>query len=119
MPDPLERLARFTPAPVPNRAALLLAAGRASAPRVRPWQMAAALLLLTNLLTLALWLRPRPTPPPVVEPPPPMESPVEPLAEGSYGRLVRQWEQGEPPLTPAADPNPPQPPLTVASRQSW
>jgi hypothetical protein len=67
MSDPLTtRLSRFTPdSSGLDREALLFAAGRASAPRARRWQILAGLLVASQLLTLVLlW--------------PPVSSPVHP-----------------------------------------
>jgi hypothetical protein len=52
-----ERLSRFTPdVSTLNRDELLFAAGRASAPPARRWQLCASGLALTQIAMLLLWL---------------------------------------------------------------
>jgi len=94
--DVIGKLARFTPtAPGLDRDELLFRAGRASAPSGRWWKLAVAVLALTQLGTVAVWLRQTPTvPPPVVpvtqpggvEPEP---APFEPPPRNSYLILSR------------------------------
>ena len=78
--DPVARaLARFTPAaPGLDRDELLFRAGRASARSGRLWKGAAALLLVTNAATLAVWLSTPPRPGVVVETRPTPERSAEP-----------------------------------------
>lgn len=77
----LERLSRFTPdAGALDRDTLLYAAGRASARPNRAWITLAAVLAVTQALSLVLlWPRPAPPvvqqPPPVAQPPSPPEPP--------------------------------------------
>ena len=70
MPEPLEdSLSRFTPSSgCLDRDALLVAAGRASARAGRKWPTVAALLALSQALTLALLVAGTPTPPRTEQP---------------------------------------------------
>ncbi|HET6572683.1 MAG TPA: hypothetical protein VFG68_03700 [Fimbriiglobus sp.] len=121
-PDPLtDALARFTPTARLDRDEVLFRAGRASAPNGRWWKRAAALLVVTQAATLAVWLRPAaersPVPVPVV--PSALELPPEPapLPPDSYGAFIRAVRaDGLPPPAPAPNgPSADDPPLSVAS----
>jgi hypothetical protein len=119
-PDPtLDKLARFSPAPSGfDRDELLFQAGRASVRPGRGWQVALALLVLTQTLTLGMWLlrpsQPAPPQPEVVAdqaaPPPPVTVPA--LEPSSYGALVR-WDGDT--LPPVADTSPAEPNSPVLS----
>jgi hypothetical protein len=121
--DPVARtLARFTPtAGGLDRDGLLFAAGRASAPKLRWWKRATAVLLVTQMATLAVWLRPAAdrSPAPAPEAPAAVEPPTAPapLPPDSYGAFVRAvGANGLPPPTPApGDPPADGPTLSVAS----
>ena len=119
MPGPLEDgLSRFTPSLGHlDRDGLLFAAGRASARPARKWPTVAALLALSQALTLALLVTgtpPRPQPPAPAVPVVPAES-VVPRPEA-----VRDWGRAldETPYSPPAmdDLIPDEPPLHVSSR---
>jgi hypothetical protein len=103
--DPLDKLARFTPAAGGlDRDELLFRAGRASARTPRGWKVAAGVLATTQAATLALWLGggsgPPPTAPTAVAPEAP-PAPAYPAADpSSYLALSRSWD-GEPPTRPA------------------
>jgi hypothetical protein len=81
-PDPVAKLAQFTPAPVVDPAELLFAAGRASARTPRGWKAAVVVLGVSNAALTALLVGrplaapPAPPPEPIVRPVPP--EPVEP-----------------------------------------
>lgn len=90
-PDPLtDVLARFTPLARLDRDEMLFRAGRASARSGRLWRGAAALLLATNAVTLAVWLstpprqvvvietQPTPIPNVTTDPYPPEVEPLTP-----------------------------------------
>jgi hypothetical protein len=80
-PDPVtDRLARFTPnASGLDREALLFAAGQQSARGSRLWQVATALLAVSQVITLiALWPS-EPVKTPVVAPVPANSPPAEPI----------------------------------------
>jgi hypothetical protein len=126
--DPLlGTLSRFRPTSVGiDRDAMLVAIGRASAPNGRGWKVAVAILALSNVVMVGLWLGgsrleprrdslSRPVDlPPAVSPLPASES------EPVYGDLVRWRTSGElpPPLPPFADPVPSSPILSIAASQS-
>ena len=119
MPGPLEdMLSRFTPSPGGlDRDAVLFAAGRASARPGRKWPTLAALLALSQALTLALLVAGTPPHP---EPParPAPTVPSEPLIPSP--EVVRDWRSAfdETPYSPPAmdDLVPDEPPLHVSSR---
>ena len=118
MPGPLEEsLSRFTPSPGGlDRDALLFAAGRASSPPDRKWPALAALLALSQMLTVALLLSPGPLPPSPTPPPAPIvPSEVAPPAPF----IVRDWrsafDESTVPLTASDDLIPDEPPLHVYS----
>lgn len=93
-PDPIAKLAKFTPAAAPDAAELLFAAGRASARTHWGWKAAVAGLFASNLvLGVLLAFGGRDVPPsPTVEPPPAVQpQPVPVLAPPS-------------PATPAEEP---------------
>lgn len=72
-PDPVyDRLAQFTPASGLDPAAVLFAAGRASARTPRGWKLAVAGLVLTNLAAVGaiVFLRPEPIAVPLPAPAP-------------------------------------------------
>ncbi len=66
------KLESFTPT-LPDRDAILFAAGRASAKPSPVWKRLAAVLATTQVLTLALWLNSRLSPPAEVSAPPSAE----------------------------------------------
>ena len=120
MPGPLEDgLSRFTPS-LGNldRDAILFAAGRASARPGRKWSAVAALLALSQALTLALLVTtptpPRPEPSAPTVPSIPSESVI------LRPEAVRDWQTAfdEAPYSPPAmdDLIPDEPPLHVSSR---
>jgi hypothetical protein len=122
MPGPLEdALSRFTPSPGGlDRDALLFAAGRASARPGRKWPTLAALLALSQALTLALLVTGMPTPP-RLEPPP--ARPAPPVPSESLiptPESVRDWRSAfdeTPYSAPAMDDLvPDEPPLHVSSK---
>jgi hypothetical protein len=83
-PDPVAKLARFTPAPSPDAVELLFAAGRASARTHWLWKGAVAALVISNAALGVLFAlrttdpQPAPQPIPVVQPAP--EQPATPQA---------------------------------------
>ena len=120
MPGPLEDgLSRFTPS-LGNldRDGLLFAAGRASARPARKWPTVAALLALSQALTLALLVAGTPAPP---RPVPPAEVvPVGPSEfEPPSPPIVRHWpsalDELPVPEPSSADLMPDDPPLHVSS----
>ena len=125
-PDPVDRLARFTPAVGPDPAELMFRMGRASAPTRLRWKLAVAGLLLTNAVAVA-WIAfypdsPTPTPAavtvvvpvPVSEPLPPPQS--EPSGYGAF--RVHDDPDRWPALEPIAGVAPPGPALTpLAARR--
>jgi hypothetical protein len=87
-PDPVtDRLARFTPnASGLDRDALLFAAGQRSARGSRLWPVAAALLAVSQVVTLVVLWPSEPTKSPVVVPDPansPSPEPITPAAPSS------------------------------------
>jgi hypothetical protein len=120
MPGPLEdSLSRFTPSPGGlDRDGLLFAAGRASARPARKWPTVAALLALSQALTLALLVAGTPTPPPT-EPPAEVvpDVPTESVPPGTP--FVRRWpsalDEMPVPEPASADLMPDEPPLHVSS----
>ena len=120
MPGPLEdSLSRFTPSPGGlDRDALLFAAGRASARPGRRWPTVAALLALSQALTLALLVTGTP-PPPRSEPAAPAVPVVPSASEPPSPLIYRQWpsfDENVAPPPPADDLVPDEPPLHVSSR---
>ena len=121
MPGRIEdSLSRFTPSLGDlNRDALLFAAGRASARPDRKWPTLAALLALSQTLTLSLFVSGTPTPPPRVEPvaPPVFTAPAE--SAPPIPQVFRDWRSAldeTPYSAPAVDDLvPDQPPLHVSS----
>ena len=119
MPGPLEdSLSRFTPSPGGlDRDALLFAAGRASARPGRKWPTVAALLALSQALTLALLVAGTPPPRDRSRPPPAV-----PAVPSESAPPSRRWPAagGRPRRTsvppPASDDlMPDEPPLHVSS----
>jgi hypothetical protein len=117
--DELTHMAKFTPTSV-DRDAILYAAGRASAPSCRPWQVACAGLLTLQAVAVAVLLTyPLPTPA-VAEPlPTPTVVPEEPQPRqppdpSSYLALMAHFDDPPPPL-PSGSFAPPSQPLTVRS----
>lgn len=118
MADELTSLAKFTPTPV-DRDALLVAAGRSSAPSRRPWQAATAALAALQAVTLAAWLS-HPSAPPiepaVPSPPAPAyrdePTPWQPPDPSSYIALRDHLDDPRPTLPGDAD-APPGRPLSV------
>jgi hypothetical protein len=96
-PDPVAKLARFTPAPSPDAADLLFAAGRASARTHWLWKVAVAALVASNAaLGTLLALRttdPPPTPQPVliVQPAPEPPAPPQASAPPSSAPAEEAW----------------------------
>ena len=120
MPGPIEdSLSRFTPSLGDlDRDALLFAAGRSSARPDRKWATLAALLALSQSLTLALLWTGTPTPP-RAEPiaPPALTAPVE--SSPPVPHVFRDWRSAldETPFSAPAmeDLVPDNPPLHVSS----
>jgi hypothetical protein len=121
MADDVKTLAKFTPTAA-NRDALLFHAGRASAPRRRPWMIATALLAALQLATLTAW-QTRGTPevplPPLPTPDVPTPSPTEwePPPPSSYLALrahLDDWPK-KPLPSPSGTPVPTGEPFTVRS----
>lgn len=120
MPGPLEdSLSRFTPSLGDlDRDGLLFAAGRASARPDRKWPTIAALLAMSQALTLALLVAGTPTPP---RPESPAEVfPVVPAeSEPPSPRIFRRWpsalDELPVPEPASADLMPDEPPLHVSS----
>jgi hypothetical protein len=129
--DPvLGKLAQFTPdSGRIDRDELLFAAGRASAPKARAWKIAVLVLAICQAAILIVWTagiqptNPRSNPSvqsiesqnglPASEP-----STNAPDPAGSYVEIVRRWERDAlPPPAPIADPNPPDPILSIAAGQ--
>jgi hypothetical protein len=115
--DVTEKLGRFSPKAV-DRDAMLFEAGRASAKPSRFWKVATFGLLLSQSLTLGLWLWPRssptlPTTPPKVSPtilddtPPPPPDPYSILALSRNPDTVS---------TGVTSPGPSRTPLTAFTR---
>jgi hypothetical protein len=96
-PDPVAKLAKFTPASGVDAAELLFAAGRASARTFWGWKVAVAGLLLSNL-ALGAFIAFRSHELPPAPPPTPPATPAQP--------------------EPAAAPQPPQPPPS-AVEEPW
>jgi len=119
MPGPLEdRLSRFTPSPGGlDRDGLLFAAGRASARPGRKWPTVAALLALSQALTLALLVAGTPTPP-RTEPPAEVVPDVPSESVPPSPLILRNWPSAfdEMPVPePVSDLMPDDPPLHVSS----
>jgi hypothetical protein len=124
-PDPVfDKLARFSPSPGGlDRDSILFAVGRASARPRRIWPAIAAILAVTQAITLTLLLLPRspqvmpiqkgnsPPPAPAVEPAPDY-TPDNILQVGSD---LEQW----PKESPVADPVPSGPTWTVLSAKGF
>lgn len=93
--DVIAKLTRFTPTAAGlDRDELLFRAGRASAPSARWWRVAAGVLAVTQIGTIAAWRLHAPATPavvPVVEPVAvePGAEPVEPPPRNSYLILSR------------------------------
>ena len=94
--DVIDALKRLKPA-APDRDAILLAVGRASAPRSPAWKWLACGLMAMQLATAALWMRPAPVPPSAERPPDPIpaesvepkpDSPPTPPEPNSYLALM-------------------------------
>ena len=117
MPGRIEDgLSRFTPSLGGlNRDELLFAAGRASARPDRKWPTLAALLALSQALTLALLCTGTPTLPRAEPTPPPVPSDTVPVVSP----IARDWRSAldEPPVVvmPTEDLVPDEPPLHVYS----
>lgn len=126
-----DRLRRLTPAPGPDRDALLFAAGRASARPARRWQALTAVLAATQLVTLGLLLWPRPVlptpggPPVLVDAPFPFEPSPQPLpptaSEVPHLLILRDralaTDGNLPPAAPVDSLAPPQPPLRTSAHR--
>lgn len=113
--DVIGKLGRFSPAAV-DRDALLFAAGRASVRPAGGWKWATAALLVTQLVTLGLWLGPRSEPPapgPEVKPMLPDDPPAP--APDPYS-LIALTRNDEPPPAPDYTPNPTRAPLMAFTR---
>jgi hypothetical protein len=115
--DVIGKLESFTPAAV-DRDALLFAAGRASVKPSPGWKWLAGALGVTQALTLAVWLAPRPAPHPVDPIPAPdpvlADEPVIPVAD-PYSLLALRHNPD--PRSAAADsPTPVRPPLMAFTR---
>ena len=112
-----ESLSRFTPSPGGiDRDAILFAAGRSSARPDRKWPTLAALLALSQILTVGLLLSPGPLPPPTTPLPVPIvPSEVAPPAP----TIVRDWRSAldESPVPPPGSDDliPDEPPLRVCA----
>lgn len=122
----IRKLAGFNPAPpAVDRDELLFRAGRASAPSPRWWRRATAALLVTQGVTLGLWLgnpgRPPTAPPPVIEPPTTYDpEATEPAAPSSYLALSRDWDRDRRPAGPGGGTErglPSDDPLTAGDRR--
>lgn len=123
--DVIAKLTRFTPTAGFDRDELLFRAGRASAPSTRWWRVAAGLLAVTQVGTLAAWMLHIQSAPPITVPAAvepiavePEAEPVEPPARNSYLILSRidPDEPYRPAGTDAATPTKPRPPLTAGWR---
>ena len=117
MPGPVEEsLSRFTPSLGGiDRDAILFAAGRASARPDRKWPTLAALLALSQILTVWLLLSPGPLPPS----PTPLPVPIIPSDPETTIPIVRDWrpifdETAVPPIV-SDDLIPDEPPLHAYS----
>jgi hypothetical protein len=129
--DPvLGKLAQFTPDRGHiDRDGLLFAAGRASAPKARGWKIAVFVLAISQAAILIVWIAGIQTTNPPLNPsvrsidsqnglPSSEPSTNVPDPAGSYVEIVRRWERDAlPPPAPIADPNPPDPILSVAAGQ--
>ena len=119
MPGPLaDGLSRFTPSlGTLDRDGLLFAAGRASARPARKWPTVAALLALSQALTLALLVAG--TPPPRSEPPVEVIPVVPSESEPPSPPIVRRWpsalDELPVPEPASSDLMPDEPPLHVSS----
>lgn len=130
-PDPIARLAKFTPAASTDPADLLFAAGRASA-RVPPaWKAAVVSLALSNVALCACLLfalRSAPTVAPIPAPAvllqpepapvPPASAPAPPNDPWSYRTLRATDPERAPTADPVANLAPPRRPLTALSGRS-
>lgn len=124
--DVIRKLAGFTPAPSAfDRDDLLFRAGRASAPSPRWWGRATATLLVTQAITLGLWLSGPSRRPagatPAAEPIPAYDPGVpEPPAPSSYLVLSRNWDMDRQPDVPDGGAEPrrsSEDPLTAGDRR--
>jgi len=116
--DVTRDLKAFTPV-VPDRDALLFAAGKAAARRWAGWKWVAATLLTSNAVTLGVLLWPTPAVPssqPVVEPSPVVESsePYHP-DPSSYIALQQGWDAPPRPAVAGGTPALPATPITPRS----
>jgi hypothetical protein len=113
--DVIGKLGRFTPTAV-DRDALLFAAGRASVRPARFWKWATGVLVLSQLVTLGLWLAPKPEPPPPVPviPSVPVEEHAIPKADPYSLLALRQ--NPEPRSSANDSPTAPRPPLLAFAR---
>ena len=124
-PDPIAKLAKFTPAASADAADLLFAAGRASARTHWGWKAAVAALALSNVaLGAYLALRPTdaapaaPAPVPVAQPQPkpvPASAPAPADDPWSYRTLRATGIEGSPTAEPVANLAPARQPLTARS----
>ena len=125
-PDPIAKLAKFTPATSADPADLLFAAGRASARTPRGWKAAVVSLALSNVaLCACLLLVPRdaPTVAPVPaaavpqQPEPILPSPASVPVDDpwSYRTLRATDPEFSPTSEPVANLTPPRAPLTARS----
>jgi hypothetical protein len=98
-PDPVAKLAQFTPAPSVDAAELLFAAGRASARTHWLWKTAVAVLVVSNA-ALGAWIAlrsnerpevPRPDPIPVVRPVPAVPAKPQAAPPASSAPDEEQW----------------------------
>ncbi len=113
MSDVAADLKGFTPS-APYRDALLFAAGRASAPRRTGWKWLVVGLMVSNAVTLAVLLWPKPElPVPVVPDPPPASIEPTPVRPDPHSYLALTMGL-EPPISDAGQrPAPPDAPLTT------
>lgn len=125
-PDPVAKLAKFTPAASTDAAELLFAAGRASARAPLAWKAAVVSLVLSNVALCACLLfalRNAPTVAPIPAPAvpqqpesvpvPPASSPVD--DPWSYRTLRATDPEFSPTVEPVANLTPPREPLTARS----
>lgn len=117
------KLSALSPAAV-DRDALLFAAARAAAPSPRWWRLACGLLVVTQAMTLGLWLGERrgSTPPAEpLSPPAPLAAPSSsPPDPSSYLVLARTWDDRRTPAAPDGGVEPQRsPPLTAGSRDFY
>ncbi|AMV23731.1 hypothetical protein VT84_04915 [Gemmata sp. SH-PL17] len=124
-PDPVAKLAQFTPAASIDAAELLFAVGRASARTHWGWKVAVAGLVVSNIaLGAILSFAPRSAPPaapvPVVSPPepapaPPASAPAPTDEPWSYRTLRATDLERSPQMEPIANLVPGNEPLTARS----